>query len=356
MPKPIRVFALTTRGLESLSAAEMVALPDMQVRDVAYRRITATCTGDLAPLLTLCSVDDVFLDVATWHGLVRQRHALSVIEQQAAHLNLRPAATLRAQLNHSPSTLRHSPFAITVSFVGKRNYSTAAIKQRVAAAITASHGWQYTPDDAEADLNVRLFMDHDTAYVGVRLGDKPLHRRAYKNTHVRGSLKPPVAFALLTLARAAPDARLLDPCCGAGTILIEGARLGATVLGGDLAPDALAAAQENIQAAGVSVPLGRWNACRSPLANASVDGVVSNPPWGRAVAAGVDVGAFYRHLCAEIRRVLRPDGHIVLLTSVPEMVHLPGMRLETQLEISLFGQRPVILVFGPSSNVAHIHE
>ncbi len=92
--------------------------------------------------------------------------------------------------------------------------------------------------------------------------------------------------------------------------------------------------------------LRRWDACRLPLADASVEVVVSNPPWGRAVAAGVDVGAFYRRLCAEIRRVLRPGGRVVLLTGVPDQVNLPGMRLDTRLYISLFGQTPVVLGFG----------
>ena len=344
-PNPTRIFALTTRGLESLSAAEIAALPHVRVDGIAYRRVTATCAGDLAPFLTLRTVDDVFLDVATWHNLVRQRVALSALEQQAAQLDLRPAVTLHFQNVLRGWATPRPRFAITVSFVGKRNYSTDEIKQRVATAISAQHPWVYEADDADADFNLRIFMEHATAYVGVRLGNTPLHRRGYKHAHVRGSLKPPVAFALLALADVAPGELLLDPCCGAGTVLIEGVHSGAHALGGDLSTHALTAAQANAQAACAAVSLRRWDAGRLPLASHSVDIIVSNPPWGRAVDVGVDVAAFYRRLCAELRRVLRPGGRIALLTSVPDLVHFPKMYLETQLEVSLFGQNPVILVF-----------
>ena len=181
--------------------------------------------------------------------------------------------------------------------------------------------------------------------MGVRLGKTPLHRRHYKQRHILGSLKPPVAAAMLRLAAPQAGTRLLDPCCGAGTVLIEAAAEGILARGGDIAMKALEATRANVDAASATVDVQRWDARRLPLVDASVEYVVSNPPWGRAVATGVDLEAFYRQLCVEIRRVLRPGGRAVLLTSVPDLVRLPGLQLETQLEISLFGQRPLILVF-----------
>jgi len=340
----VNVFALTTRGLEGVAAAEMAALPGVRVHDIAYRRVTAACSGDLAPLLGLRTVDDVFLDVAMWNGLTRQRAALSRFRQQAARLDLRSAAVLRP-LRPQSSVLSPQSFSLTVNFVGKRNYTTDEIKQICAEAIIARHGWTYTPDDEAADLNVRLFIEHETAVVGVRLGMRPLHRRAYKQEHILGSLKPPVAAALLRLAGVRSGMHVLDPCCGAGTILIEAAAMGMLAVGGDVAAEALCAARTNVEAAGAAVLLQRWDARRLPLADASVDVVISNPPWGRAVDVAADLADFYRALCAEIRRVLKPGGKVALLTGVPELVQLPNLRLQTRLEISLFGQQPEILIF-----------
>lgn len=338
----IQVFVLTTRGLEAVSASEMAVLPGVQVQQVAYRRITAACQA-VAPLLTLRTVDDVFLDCGAWSGLARQRDALSRLRQQAARLDLRPALKVCAALRPFSST---PCFSLTVNFVGKRNYTGDEIKQVCAMAISARHGWSYTPDDDAADLNVRVFIEHESAWVGVRLGARPLHRRPYKSDHVLGSLKPPVAAAMLRLAGVAPDTRLLDPCCGAGTLLIEAAQAGVMVFGGDISSEVLCAARANGIAAGVPLRLRRWDARRLPLADGAADYVVSNPPWGRAVAAGMDIGAFYRQFCAEACRVLAPGGRVALLTSLPQ-VDFPGLRLDTALEISLFGQTPFILVFSP---------
>ena len=73
------IFALTTRGLESTSAREMASVPGVSVTQVAYRRVAAACTGPLGPLLGLRTVDDVFLDVATWRGIGRPRRALATL-------------------------------------------------------------------------------------------------------------------------------------------------------------------------------------------------------------------------------------------------------------------------------------
>jgi len=339
----VAIFTLTTRGLEAVSAEEVAALPGVTVDKIAYRRVAATCTGTLAPLLGLRTVDDVFLDVATWSDVGRPRSALARLAELSACLDLRLSAAACAGVRPVP---RSPAFSVTANFVGQRNYSTHEIKQACAEGIGASHHWPYAPDDAAADLNVRVFIEHDTAFVGLRLGRHPLHRRPYKQVHVPGSLKPPVAAALLRLAGVAPGARVLDPCCGAGTIVVEAALGGALALGGDRDPVAVAAAQANARSADVAARLLlRWDAQRLPLADASVDRIVSNLPWGRAVEVDTALASFYQHVCSEMRHVVAPGGRMVLLTNAPHLVSPDGLRCEQRLEISLFGQTPTVMVF-----------
>ncbi|MFN2269488.1 MAG: methyltransferase domain-containing protein [Anaerolineae bacterium] len=337
-----RVFALTARGLEAICADEIAALPGVTIEQVAYRRVTAACGAPLAPLLGLRTVDDVFLDVAAWPGITRQRSALDRLGEFGAQLDLSQAATHCAEVRQVP---RSPVFSVTANFVGKRNYSTVEIKQACAETIAAVHGWAYAPDDAESDLNVRVFIDHDVAFVGVRLGERPLHRRPYKHAHVPGSLKPPVAAAMLALAEVGPGMRLLDPCCGAGTILIEAAQIGAVVQGGDCDPDAVTAARANLSAAGVSVDVREWDACALPLDDGAFERVVTNLPWGREVQIDAAFEAFYRRVCAEMRRVLAPGGRIAVLTSLPHLVNFPDLQQGVELEISLFGQTPTVQIF-----------
>ena len=68
-----RVFALTTRGLEAVCADEMAALPGVTIKQIAYRRVTATCGAPLSSLLDLRTVDDVFLDGVVGYRAPTQR-------------------------------------------------------------------------------------------------------------------------------------------------------------------------------------------------------------------------------------------------------------------------------------------
>ncbi len=335
------IFVLTARGLEGVSAAELQALPQVTVDELAYRRVLAHCEEPLDGLLQLRTVDDVFGYVTTWQAIGRPRSTLTTLVGLGSELDLRPAAAVCSELRAlaTPPT-----FSVTASFVGKRNYSTEEIKLALAEGLESFHGWEYRSDDAEADLNVRLFLDHDQAVIGVRLGKTPLHERPYKQTHIPGSLKPPVAAALLALAQVKPGLRLLDPCCGGGTIVIEAALAGANAQGGDNNPLAVQAAQGNAQAAGVSTMIEQWDAQSLPLADASVDCIVSNLPWGRQIVVDATLATFYQRVLNEMRRVLVPGGRIVVLSGTPELVESTGLQRTAEIEISLFGQTPTVIV------------
>ena len=336
------IFALTTRGLETVSAEEIAALSGVTIDQIGYRRVAAECSASLAPLLALRTADDVFVDVATWQGIGRHRRTLADLQAMSGQLNLRRATAVCAGIRpvHRPPV-----FSVTASFVGKRNFNVEEIKKACAEGIAASYsGWTYTADDREADLNIRIFIEHEMAYAGVRLSREPLQSRMYKRAHVPGSLKPPVAAALLDLAGIEPGLRVLDPCCGAGTILVEGALVGAEVQGGDSNPAAIAAARANVDMASVVASVCLWDARRLPVSDSSVGLVVTNLPWGRKVSAQSDLKALYYRIGAEVRRVLAPDGRVAVLTNAPHLVDAWGLRGEKQVEISLFGQTPTIVI------------
>jgi 23S rRNA G2445 N2-methylase RlmL len=338
-----KVFAVTTRGLEGISSEEMASLPGVRIESTGYRRVSAVCEGDLSVLLNLRTVDDIFLDLGSSGEMVRQRSALASL--RAAALSL-PLAEGAANLSRFRTISNRPTFSVTANFVGKRNYATDEIKTALAQAAASRMGWRYVEDDAKSELNLRAFIEHGMCYFGLRLGERSLHRRPYKIFHTEGSLKPPVAAAMLRLSKAGEA--LIDPTCGSGTILIEAALAGIRAAGGDIDQEALRAAAGNAKAAGLRIPLSHWDARRLPLSSGSVRRIAANLPWGRQVEVSEALAGFYNSACQEMCRVLQPQGRVVLLTSLPDLVHLAGLQLEARLEISLFGQNPHILVYQAS--------
>lgn len=341
MPDPQPFFALTAAGLEALSAREIAMQPCTYIKAVSYRRISATCAGSLASLLSLRTVDDVFLELANWTPMGRPRNNLERLRNLASSLDLYTAAASCAELR----TLSQPPtFSVSVSFVGKRNYTAEEIKTILASEVAHRHGWRYQHDDRLADLNLRLFLEHETAVIGIRLSKSPLHDRPYQQSHLPGALKPSVAAALVSLAGVTSHTSVLDPCCGSGTILIEAALCGASVYGGDNNPAALAAACVNCASAHIAASLCLWDACSLPFANASIDRIICNLPWGRQVAIEENPSQLHPRILAEMSRVLAPGGRIVLLTSAPDVLDPFDFHIEQRYQISLYGQRPTILV------------
>ncbi len=106
------------------------------------------------------------------------------------------------------------------------------------------------------------------------------------------------AVAALAIRRAD---LVLDLACGSGDLAVEARRAGARVLGLDFSTGMLRKARQR----GVDAALVRGDALHVPLADASIDGVVS----GFALRNFVDLPSVF----AESARVLRPGGRIALL-------------------------------------------
>jgi tRNA (guanine6-N2)-methyltransferase len=339
---PEKLFFLTTRGLEAISAEEISTFTEVKIDQIGYRCITAFCEKPLARLCGLRTIDDIFLHLARWHNIGRHRQTLSLLKGLSSQLDLISAVAACAELRKIPE---RPVFSVTASFVGKRNYNTAEIKSVSSGAIVSRYNWRYTDDDSAADLNLRLFIEGESALVGLRLARRPMHDRQYKQAHISGSLKPPVAAAMLRLIEVGPGQRLLDPCCGAGTILAEAGSLGAVSIGGDKDAAALAAAKINAKSAGVSAMIHQWDAGALPIPNGAIDCIASNLPWDRQVIINHGLPRLYRSLCGELQRVLAPNGRIALITNSPQWIEFQDLQCDNRIEISLYGQLPTILTF-----------
>lgn len=333
------IFALTTRGLERITEAEMRTVPGVAIKRTEYRRVRAEC-DDIGEIPVLRTADDVFLEIDTWHGIKHTRAMLPQFTQRSADLDL----LSNAYLLEAVRPIGENPtFAVTASFVGKRNYNYHEIKEHIAAGIIQSYPmWQYVEDDSDATLNLRLFIEQDNALIGLRLARDPLHRRPYKQETLAGSTKPPVAAAMLRLANLKSNHHVLDPFCGSGTIPIEAVKMGYIGAGSDSNPEAVVVSKRNANDAEENISFTVEDARQLSHEDDSFDGLVSNLPWGRQITVDDDLRAVYHLSYKEMRRVVKKGGKIVLLTTLPDLI--PDDPVD-KYEISLYGQQPMIVVY-----------
>ncbi|HET8882707.1 MAG TPA: bifunctional 23S rRNA (guanine(2069)-N(7))-methyltransferase RlmK/23S rRNA (guanine(2445)-N(2))-methyltransferase RlmL, partial [Solimonas sp.] len=208
-------------------------------------------------------------------------------------------------------------------------------------------------DTDAPDIRLHLHLDREQGSLSLDLAGESLHRRGYRARGVEAPLKENLACAILVRAgwpelMTDADAPLVDPMCGSGTLLIEGAwlaadiapgilrtrwgfeawldhkpaiwarlveeaeqrradglaKLGARFHGHDLEPRAISAARANAERAGLAGKLvlsaGDAIDARPPRATPGL--VVTNPPYGERLANDAELVKLYSLLGVSLKQ------------------------------------------------------
>ncbi|MBS14344.1 MAG: RNA methyltransferase [Gemmatimonadetes bacterium] len=197
-----------------------------------------------------------------------------------------------------------------------RSYRRERLEAAAAQAIGSRYRkWRRVDDDSQIEFWIQVI--DKTALIGLRLTDRSMRHREYKVANLPGSLRPTIAAAAVLLSKPTHEDIVLDPSCGAGTLLVERALHGPhqMLYGGDIREEAVSAVRSNFGNKHKPWEIRTWDATRLPLDEGSVTRVITNPPWGRQISAGQEVTGYYKQSLMEIERVLAPWGRAVILTS-----------------------------------------
>ncbi len=339
-------FASLIAGLEPIVAAEMSEkIAGLRMLGMLRGRVLFSSTGPPAELLELMTIENLFGYSGQITGIPADESGLDFIKERVSQIALEPALELFERL-HGP---RPDPsFRVTGQRSGQHAYNSPEIAGSAGAGVIERYGWRV--DLEHYDYDVRIYVTDDYALVGLRLSPEALHKRG-RVAHGVASLNPTVAHAMCRIANPTPGEVFVDPMCGSGTILVERSRWadGALVIGGDASEEPLALARRNLTAQGATPTLANWDGRRLPLADASVDKLVSNLPWGRRIGSHRINMHLYPGFLRETARVLKPGGVAVLLTQEKRLLlrlldKRHDLRLCSRHELSVSGMRPTIYV------------
>lgn len=216
-------FATCPKGLEYLLRDELIAIGATDVREaLAGAHFSGTLQTAYKACLWSRLASRILLPLAEFDApdddaLYRGVQDIDWSQHLAAH------ATFAVDAGTAMSKLTHS------QFIGLR------VKDAVVDQFRQRDGNRPSIDTDEPDIRINVRVRRDRATLSLDLAGSPLHRRGWRELQGEAPLKENLAAAMLLRARwpevYAAGGALLDPMCGSGTLLIEGA-----LMVGDVAP------------------------------------------------------------------------------------------------------------------------
>jgi len=305
-------------GIEDVAAEEITAEMGGKVE---YEVLTGhvlhvTDRVDFESLLRLRSINKAFILLykdtigRRFEDLIEFREKLS-------------RSLIESSLNEFLTPL--SSFAVETERIGEHEFTSIDVSRIVGDVViktlTEKRGFRPRVDLRKPSTIIHVFVREQRVFIGVSLtGQASLHRRGYRIYDHPAALKPPLAYAMLTLSGTKDGDVIADPMCGGGTISIE-ARLiheDAAVYCMDINKQYVEMAQKNALAAGVFslISFMVWDARRideAPIPE--IDHIVSNPPYGIRYGDLRVVRKLYETFLERAYNKLSDGGRLTLITT-----------------------------------------
>jgi len=244
-------------------------------------------------------------------------------------------------------------------------------------------------EEAAGDgLTLLVRVEGTTCTVSADTSGEALHRRGYRQEVSRAPLRETLAAGILVLAGYDGVAPLVDPMCGSGTFLIEGAWMSqrrapglarafaferfpgfdaaawaarraraeaealpaprAVLRGHDINAGSLGTARRNARRAGVTLTLERHDVrTLVPPEGLAPGWVVANPPYGKRVGESEDLPGLYRALGKTLRQSFAGWHAALLVPEEPALIRALELPEARSLAVRNGGLRCRLLLMSP---------
>lgn len=238
---------------------------------------------------------------------------------------------------------------------GDHDYAAMDLEAEAGASLIEK-GYGLNASMKDPDIVYYLYVRQDKGFLGIDVCHKDLGKRAYKLFSGASTIRGPLAYGLLSLARFNQGMSVLDPFCGAGTIPIEAAlkstgtspnhydktfyfskdysgmfesldgkrREIQTIACSDKELRHVNNVRKNAKIAGVDKSL-RISKCDvewvdTKFGEKSMDLICTHPPQPSKRTSISELKKVYKELFYQAAYVLKPKGRIALLLTDPSLV------------------------------------
>jgi SAM-dependent methyltransferase len=336
------MFATVVPGLTALVTSDLEQLPGVRVTGTGSDGRSDVILFDVdrggrPALWTLRTIEDLFAEVG------RTTRSGGDSAAGIAGRLWRPDGVQKA-LSAWAADVRPLSGAMTYRVIARVQQEQAFLRTELRRGLTqaiARDKPRWNPaDPAQLEVWASEYAP-GRLVAGLRLSDARMRQHEGREIERPGSLRPTVAALMVGLAGEPRDV-LLDPCCGAGTILSEALAAGwRDVQGSDIEATAVEIARRNVPRAGVL----EGDARSIDLPDDSVDAIVSNLPFGQQYEVQGSMRTWMSAVLGEMTRVTAPGGRVVLLAPVVPVSVMPRpLRVIRQEPVRLLGTKTALWV------------
>ncbi len=219
MPK-YTFFATTPKAMEDILAEELRALGVSAVKSAIAG---AFFEGDLADAYKVCLwsriANRVLLQIASFKA-ANQDELYQGIKKINWFEHLSPDGSFAVTFNAKNSEA-----------INNTHFGALKVKDAVVDQMRAKFDKRPNIDTLKPDLRINVLLKGENCTVSLDLSGESLHRRGYRDTTIKAPIKENLAAALLIRSKwpeiAKNGGSLIDPMCGSGTLLVEGAMIAA---------------------------------------------------------------------------------------------------------------------------------
>ena len=312
-------FCTVGYGLDHFAVQEILNFPDVSVTEVITGKVFFSKENVSTEQLSLKTIERLFVKVL--HTKVDPQieidSVINWVENEIDAGNILWSDILETwkQLANIDRQIQIK-FRVNARLTGK--FRKVELYPKVSASIVAIFLKHCDAISELSQPDLEIFFHLSEAYltIGLPVARRPLSNRIYlKHIAVRST----VCCALCIAAKVSAKDVLLDPMCGAATILIEAIKQFNVkcAVGIDNSLAQLKLAQENQKESNVlsELTLILGDSRELFLKKESFDVVICDVPFGRKFGCGVEIKPLLNSVVKTIEILLKPGGRVVILIS-----------------------------------------
>lgn len=391
---PLNLLATCPKGIEGLLADELAALGATPGK-TTVAGVYFTASQAIAYRVCLWSrlANRIILQLVREPMIETPEQLRDVVAHIAWTQHLAVGKTLAVDFHGRSDHIRHTRFG------------AQTVKDGVVDSLQLAGQERPSIDTKTPDLRLYAHLHRANLTIGIDLSGESLHRRGYRRDVGHAPLKENLAAALLIRAgwpeRAKAGEPLIDPLCGAGTLLIEAALMAADqapnldrerfgfkgwaghdealwleqkreaearasigrkrcktqLLGFDQSPAALSAAKTNAMRAGIPALITLHGQSLAQLTRpetltATSGLLITNPPYGERLGELPELVRLYAQL-GEKAKALFPGWTLAMFTGNPDLGHRLGLRAHKQYALKNGALDAKLLLMDIGTSVAN---